>query len=300
MTALKIDLIRTDGGTQPREQIDERWIAEIADSISNGETVPAVIVFYDGDDYWLADGFHRVAAHKRLHRKEIDADIRQGSNRDAILFSCGANAGQTALPRTNKDKRHAALTLLRDVQPGCLPGHHTCTGKPPNEMCWSLMADREISRRCGVSAPFVAKLRAEIDPIDAALSVNGLQIAPRVTARDPITERPRVVERKGTVYVQQTAKIGRVVESLADEAPTTTSPPAASPTTSFDEGVIADEVFEFVDALCGRLKRHLASLAPDLEYLVPLLRAFPPGMTVAELMRLIDRRASELPISLDR
>jgi hypothetical protein len=307
---IKLDLIRTDGGTQPREQMDENWVNEIADSIVNGDTMPPVIVFHDGTDYWLADGFHRVRAHRKLRRREIEADIRQGTNRDAILFSCGANSGQTALPRTNKDKRHAVLTLLRDAQPGCLPGHHSCTGKAPAEMCWSLLSDRDISRRCGVSQPFVSKLRAEIEPAGelsdngyqiepraaiAALSGNGCQIEPRVTICEPLPERPRVVERKGSLYVQQTANIGRA-ETISQKAqPRASSAPAAS--TAIPDGeAMADEVFEFVDALCGRLQRHGASL--NLEYFLPLVRAFPADITVAEVLRLIEKRAAELSIAI--
>jgi hypothetical protein len=295
-TTIKLDLIRIDGGTQPREKMDENWVNEIADSIMDGDAMPPVVVFHDGADYWLADGFHRVTAHRKLRRREIDADIRQGTNRDAILFSCGANSGQTALPRTNKDKRHAVLTLLRDAQPGCLPGHHSCTSKTPAEMCWSLLSDRDISRRCGVSPPFVAKLRAEIEPTDAPLSVNGLQIEPRVTICEPLPERPRVVERKGSLYVQQTANIGRAA-TLPQKAQTAaSSTPPASTATVPDDAAVADEVFEFVNALCGRLKRHLASF--DLEYFLPLVRAFPADITVAEVLRLIEKRAAELSIDI--
>ncbi|MBT3274957.1 MAG: streptomycin biosynthesis regulator, partial [Spirochaetales bacterium] len=44
---------------------------------------------------------------------EIDADIRQGTQQDAVLHSVGANAAHGAR-RTNDDKRLAVKTLLCD------------------------------------------------------------------------------------------------------------------------------------------------------------------------------------------
>jgi hypothetical protein len=37
----------------------------------------------DGDNYWLADGFHRIAAAERLGHRDIRAMIRLGSLSDA-------------------------------------------------------------------------------------------------------------------------------------------------------------------------------------------------------------------------
>ena len=58
----------------------------------DGAVFPPVIVFHDGADYWLADGFHRVEAARKIDRKEIEAEIRDGTARDAILHGIGANA----------------------------------------------------------------------------------------------------------------------------------------------------------------------------------------------------------------
>ncbi len=44
-------------------------------------------VFYDGEAYWLADGFHRVAAAKKLNYLTIASVIHSGTRRDAVLFS---------------------------------------------------------------------------------------------------------------------------------------------------------------------------------------------------------------------
>ena len=136
---LDIDLIRIDGGTQPRAEIKPDTVAEYAEAITNGAKFPPVVVFYDGKDYWLADGFHRRAAHVELGLAEIEADVRQGTRRDAVLYSVGANADH-GLRRTNEDKRRAVLTLLNDAE-------------------WQKWSDREIARKCGVSDFMVRSLR---------------------------------------------------------------------------------------------------------------------------------------------
>jgi hypothetical protein len=65
--------------------------------------------------------------------------------RDAVLFSCGANAAH-GVPRTNEDKRRAVMKLLQDAE-------------------WSGWVDLEIARRAHVSNHFVRKLRDDIAPV---------------------------------------------------------------------------------------------------------------------------------------
>ncbi|MBB4858283.1 hypothetical protein HNO88_001602 [Novosphingobium chloroacetimidivorans] len=105
-----------------------------------------MIVYFDGTSYWLADGFHRTEAHRLIGASTILADVRQGTQRDAVLYSVGANASH-GYRRTNADKRRSALRLLNDPE-------------------WSAWSDREIARRCGVSAPLVASLRPEADEVN--------------------------------------------------------------------------------------------------------------------------------------
>lgn len=102
-------------------------------------TFPPVTVFCDGSEFWLADGFHRVEAVKALAWSEIAADVKQGTRRDAVLYSVGANATH-GVPRTNADKRRAVLTMLNDPE-------------------WVQWSDREIARRCAVNEHLVAEVR---------------------------------------------------------------------------------------------------------------------------------------------
>jgi hypothetical protein len=141
--SLHIDSIRIDGGTQSRASINEATVAEYAEAMADPATVfPPVIAYFDGREYWLADGFHRLAAWRQIGRTDIPAEIRQGDRRAAILHSVAANSAH-GLRRTNDDKRRAVLTLLEDAE-------------------WSQWSDREIARRCAVHHEMVGKLRASL------------------------------------------------------------------------------------------------------------------------------------------
>lgn len=172
-TQVALSAIKNDGGTQMRAALNTDTILEYEATLreSDGWPFPPVILFYDGDGYWLADGFHRVSAAHRVPLATIPADVRAGNRRDAVLFAAGANASH-GLRRTNADKRRAVETLLRDEE-------------------WAKWSNEEIARRCQVSAAFVGKMKSD-------LSLNGLEMP---------TER--TVTRNGQTYTQNTANIGQ-------------------------------------------------------------------------------------------
>lgn len=170
---LKIEQIRTDGGTQPRMSLNEATVTEYGEAITEGAKFPPVTVFHDGAEYWLADGFHRFFAHKGIGVLDIPADVHQGTQRDAILYSVGANAAH-GLRRSNDDKRKAAMTLLEDAE-------------------WAKWSDREIAKRCGVSNDFVSRLR-------------------KVSLSSDDSEKPAertYTTKHGTEAVMKTANIGK-------------------------------------------------------------------------------------------
>ena len=125
-TDLDLDLIRLDGGTQCRADSTEAMAEEYAEAMKEGAVFPAVTVFRDGADYWLADGFTRVEAARRVGLARISAEVREGTRRDAVLYAVGANATH-GMRRTNADKRAAIARLLDDPE-------------------WSRWSDREIGR----------------------------------------------------------------------------------------------------------------------------------------------------------
>lgn len=146
-TLLALSAITNDGGTQMRAGMDAATITEYTEVLTASAAwpFPPVVVYYDGEKYWLADGFHRVnAAHRSGCYVQIPAEVKPGTRRDAILHAAGANASH-GLRRTNGDKRRAVEMLLRDPE-------------------WSQWSDGEISRRCMVSDRFVANVRKELTP----------------------------------------------------------------------------------------------------------------------------------------
>src|SRR5713226_8682144 len=86
-----------------------------------------------------------------MQHSEFPADVRPGTERDALLFSISCN-GAHGLPRTNADKRKAVTLLLADAQ-------------------WSQWSDREIARRCQVSNDFVSKFRRSASVIGCQMRV---------------------------------------------------------------------------------------------------------------------------------
>ena len=141
-TYLRIALLRLDGDTQPRETINEAVVKEYAERIQAGDKFPAVVVFFDGEHYWLGDGFHRTLAHQSAGLEDVEADIRPGSRADAVWFACSANRAH-GLRRSNDDKRRAVTMALASPQ---------AQG----------MSDRQLAEHCGVGHVFVGMVRREL------------------------------------------------------------------------------------------------------------------------------------------
>lgn len=144
---LNIADIRVNGGTQSRAGINRETVAEYAEAMQGGAVFPPLVIFHDGASYWLADGFHRYHAYAQINFHDVPADVRQGSQRDAILFSVGANASH-GLRRTNEDKRRAVMVLLNDPE-------------------WSKWSAREVAKACGVSPDYAARLKREVSSNDS-------------------------------------------------------------------------------------------------------------------------------------
>lgn len=144
MSLIDLSRIKIDGGTQTRASLNEAAVADYADALRDGVKLPPVVVYFDGSDHWLADGFHRYHAHTTARKATINVDIRPGTRREAVLFSVGANATH-GLRRTNDDKRRAVKTMLDDSE-------------------WSGWSDRDIAKQCGVSQPFVSAMRKPAPP----------------------------------------------------------------------------------------------------------------------------------------
>lgn len=93
--------------------IDRTVLENYVQLLVDGVRFPPVAVCRDGKVLWLADGFHRWHAHKVIDADAIDANVRDGSRRDALLYSLSANATH-GLQRGATDYRRAYETGCRN------------------------------------------------------------------------------------------------------------------------------------------------------------------------------------------
>jgi hypothetical protein len=140
LVPVDLSLISLDDGAQMRIKLSETTVDDYADAMNDGAEFPPIIVFHDGEKYWIADGFHRHAAHVKLGRTFIIAEVRRGGLRDAIQHSLGANETH-GLRRTRADKRRAVETALADPE-------------------WAKLSDRDIAKMCVVSHTLVSQVRS--------------------------------------------------------------------------------------------------------------------------------------------
>jgi len=175
---LGIDVIRIDGGTQCRAEINQTKVSEYADLIESGVVFPAVRVFFDGVSYWLADGFHRYHAHKQIAQGSISADVEKGTARAALLYAISANA-EHGLPRTNADKRKAVQMMLDDFE-------------------WQDWSNAEIARHCKVSVTYVANMRGDTAPEERKYkTATGKVMTKKTASAKPKKEEEPEIEDDG-------------------------------------------------------------------------------------------------------
>lgn len=152
VSTIRIAQIRRDGGTQIRAALDEDTVQEYTEAIKAGAKFPPIVVYHgelkQGTPFWLVDGFHRVEAYSRAGFDGIVCEYRVGTQRDAILAACGANA-EHGLKRSNADKRRAVETFLADEE-------------------WRAWSDGKIAKLANVSRQTVSNIRGElaISPVE--------------------------------------------------------------------------------------------------------------------------------------
>ena len=178
---IELSKIKIDGGTQAREKLDQAVVTEYAEAYKAGATMPAITLFYDGSSYWLADGFHRYFGAVKAGLKQIHEEVTPGTQRDAVLYSLGANA-KHGLRRSNADKRRAVLTMLSDAE-------------------WAGWSDNAIAKACRVDHKTVASCRSYLG-----------------NSQDSQSPKTRTATRNGTTYEQDTTNVGKKA-SDKEEAP---------------------------------------------------------------------------------
>ncbi len=133
--------IEIGAGTQARTRIDNALAEEYAEAMQDGAFFPPVIVFSDGKNSYLADGFHRVEAARRCGFLDIDAIEEQGTARDALWYALGANKAH-GLRMSRADVRRAIGLALQEF---------------PER------SSRDIARQIGCGDQLVGDVRADLE-----------------------------------------------------------------------------------------------------------------------------------------
>jgi site-specific DNA-methyltransferase (adenine-specific) len=152
--------------------LDPDVVADYAESLKEGDRFPALTVFSEDEVFYLADGFHRLAANA----EGVDTatcEVRMGGLRNARLFACAANR-INGLRMTNADKRAAVTVILRDKT-------------------WCKWTNHRIAKHVGVSHTFVGKMRTQL-----ASTGIGCKSALRVGADGREIDTTRIGSRSGS------------------------------------------------------------------------------------------------------
>lgn len=137
------EYIRLDGDTQPRTKIEQSVCDEYGEQMKAGDKFPPIDVFFDGENYWLADGFHRINAYvMALPGEAIECNVYKGTLQDAQWHSYSVNKTH-GVRRSKEDKEQAVRAALMHPK-------------------GASQSDRQIANYVGVVHSTVAKYRQQL------------------------------------------------------------------------------------------------------------------------------------------
>jgi hypothetical protein len=137
---MKLSQLTLDPGLQMRTELNQDVVDEYAQAMLDGDKFPPIIVFNDGDNNYVAEGFTRCAAAKQAGIEIIDADVHMGTYEDAFDYAFTKANHDNGQRYKNVDKVSAfrkAFTRDRYIK----------------------QSDRELGRLYQVSNRFVSQLR---------------------------------------------------------------------------------------------------------------------------------------------
>lgn len=139
--SIPIKDICLNGGTQQREvcpDVMKRYSALMAD----GRKFRPVEIITDGKNNYMWDGFHRYFAHLRNGKKYIEANVVNGTRREAIFASFSANT-ENAFPRQAGTVKGILEKIFKDAE-------------------WSKLPQSDIARCVGCTRQFVSKIHSAV------------------------------------------------------------------------------------------------------------------------------------------
>jgi hypothetical protein len=235
---IAIAAILEEDELRPRALLQHDVVTEYAQRMKAGDVFPPALVYIINDQYWLVDGYHRVAAAKVNNLESIVCEIRSGTLLDAAWMGYASNR-QHGLRRSNADKRRSVLRAL--VHP---------KGQK--------LSDRQISRHCGVHHDTVGRWRRELQRAGRIRHIN-----------------ERISVRGSSSYVQRIDGITRSNAARSSAASGMTgalSRVSTSNSESESDGcpallTQAVSTLDTVGSLMARLETQLGSIAHEMSRL---------------------------------
>ena len=129
MARLRIADLLANAPIEPEAHLDAARVERYARTL---DALPPVVVVDTPEGLLLADGYHRVAASRRLGLEEVEAEVRTGTRRDALqqigLALVGAAGARLATVPGLQAGQTTLLGLIRRMFPqdhaviACLAG----------------------------------------------------------------------------------------------------------------------------------------------------------------------------------
>lgn len=203
-----IDDITIDPRCQQRE-LDRENIARLAELLTEGgEFNDAIEVFHDGENHFLAHGFHRYHAYMQASIDAVEAVIHKGDIEAAIDFSCKPLNSEHGAPETRADRERRVRRMIE---------RHTD---------W---ADKRIGDHCGVSNHTVKRYRDDMESkwqiatCETRERSNGTTY-PATKPRKPATETTTEIINKDTGEVIDNPVTVKTTEKRGGIAPNAMTP----------------------------------------------------------------------------
>lgn len=198
MKKLNLLNIRTDGGTQPRLELDQNLVKEYAEVMREGVVFPPVEVFHDGSEYWLVDGFHRYFGYKANGLTSIEAIVHTGTLREAQFYAWKANNkhGNRLKP---EDIRAIIRIMLTDEE-------------------YSKWSNNHIAKELGISSMTVGRVR----------------VAMQEESKTPAQTTVTYVDKHGNTTTMKTDKKKKATTQRPTNKPDVTT---ANPVTELEQKV---------------------------------------------------------------
>jgi hypothetical protein len=199
-----IDLNKPDL-SQSRVDLDPGTIADYKEKWEYQQSnFPPIVVYQDGEQYHIADGFHRVQSlmlamlEQKVEHRTINCDVRSGNLQDAIAYSLGANLGHGLRPNT-ADKKRAILLYYG------LSAEHCAH------------SNNQVAKICGCSHTFVGGWKATC--MDTPLNITFAETKIPMASLIRTIGNLKAAQAEGKIVTTRNGKVLEQKEKVSSKAP---------------------------------------------------------------------------------